>query len=270
MPVMTTPGRPFARGGAIITVTIIRAVRGFAWAGAVAFVGALGFFLFSYWLRFSGITPGPARPGPILWDTALFSMFALHHSVFAREPVRAWVARAVPRGLERSFYVWAASLLLIAVCALWQPVGGVLWQLEGPARWAMVALQLAAIWLTIHSAAIIDVLDLAGVRPSAATAGPQDRTVTAGPQNRTRPTQAVEFRTTGPYGWVRHPIYSGWFLLVFCVGTMTTTRLVFAVVSCAYVLIAIPFEERSLRATTGGAYDRYARQVKWKLVPGLY
>jgi protein-S-isoprenylcysteine O-methyltransferase Ste14 len=256
-----------------MTVTIIRAVRGFAWAGAVVFVGALGFFLVSYWVRFADITAGPARPGPILWDTALFTIFALHHSVFAREPVRAWVARTVPHGLERSFYVWVASLLLIAVCALWQPVGGVVWQLEGPARWMTVVLQLAGVWLTIHSAALIDVLDLAGVRQSAAaaaeTAGPK-----AGPKNRTRPTDefktADEFKTTGPYGWVRHPIYSGWFLLVFAVGTMTMTRLVFAVVSCAYVLIAIPFEERSLRAATGGAYDRYARQAKWKLVPGLY
>jgi len=241
------------------------------------FVGALGYFLFSYSVRFSAIAPGPARWEPIFWDTALFSIFALHHSVFAREPVRAWVARTVPPDLERSFYVWVASLLLIAVCALWQPVGGIVWRLEGPAQWAMIALQLAGVWLTIHSAALIDVLDLAGVRQSRATAGPQHRTRPAqaggfdhdspGP-NGTRPTG--EFKTTGPYGWVRHPIYSGWFLLVFCVGTMTMTRLVFAVVSCAYVLIAIPFEERSLRASTGGTYDRYARQVKWKLVPGVY
>ena len=45
---------------------------------------------------------------------------------------------------------------------------------------------------------------------------------------------------------------------------------VFAVVSSAYLLIAIPFEERSLRATTGGAYERYMQQVRWKLVPGVY
>jgi protein-S-isoprenylcysteine O-methyltransferase Ste14 len=69
---------------------------------------------------------------------------------------------------------------------------------------------------------------------------------------------------------VRHPIYSGWFLLVFGVGTMTGTRLVFAAISCLYVLIAIPFEERSLLATAGGAYNRYVNQVKWKLLPGVY
>jgi protein-S-isoprenylcysteine O-methyltransferase Ste14 len=41
-------------------------------------------------------------------------------------------------------------------------------------------------------------------------------------------------------------------------------------VSSAYLLIAIPFEERSIRAASSGAYDAYARHVRWKLIPGLY
>jgi protein-S-isoprenylcysteine O-methyltransferase Ste14 len=45
---------------------------------------------------------------------------------------------------------------------------------------------------------------------------------------------------------------------------------VFAMVSSAYLLIAIPFEERSIRAASNGAYDTYAKQVRWKLIPGLY
>ena len=51
---------------------------------------------------------------------------------------------------------------------------------------------------------------------------------------------------------------------------MTMTRLVFAVTSSVYLLIAIPFEERSLRHSTDGAYDRYVAKVRWKIVPGLY
>lgn len=225
-------------------------MRAFAWAGAALFVGALGYFLFSYWFRFALVTPEPVRAAPVAWNSLLFSVFALHHSVFARERVRAWIARIVPAGLERSCYVWAASLLLILVCALWQPVGGVAWEIEGPARWALLALQLSGLWLSVHSAAIIDVWDLAGVR--ARTVGP------------------IEFKTAGPYGWVRHPIYAGWFLIVYSVGTMTMTRLVFAIVSSVYVLIAIPFEERSLRSTTGAAYAAYSRRVRWKLIPGVY
>jgi protein-S-isoprenylcysteine O-methyltransferase Ste14 len=42
------------------------------------------------------------------------------------------------------------------------------------------------------------------------------------------------------------------------------------VTSSAYLLIAIPFEERSLRRSSQGSYDRYMRQVRWKIVPGLY
>ena len=68
---------------------------------------------------------------------------------------------------------------------------------------------------------------------------------------------------------MRHPIYLGWILLVFGVGTMTMTRLVFAAVSTVYLLIAIPFEERTLRAHSG-AYDDYIRRVPWKLIPRIY
>jgi protein-S-isoprenylcysteine O-methyltransferase Ste14 len=69
---------------------------------------------------------------------------------------------------------------------------------------------------------------------------------------------------------VRHPIYSGWFLLVFATSPMTGTRLLFAVTSSVYLLLAIPFEERSLLATTAGAYDQYRQRVRWKLIPGVY
>ena len=79
-----------------------------------------------------------------------------------------------------------------------------------------------------------------------------------------------EFKTDGPYGWVRHPIYLGWLLLVFPVATMTMTRLLFAVISSAYIVAAIPFEERSLRRASGGSYDDYIKAVPWKLIPRVY
>jgi protein-S-isoprenylcysteine O-methyltransferase Ste14 len=81
---------------------------------------------------------------------------------------------------------------------------------------------------------------------------------------------ATEFKVAGPYGWVRHPIYAGWFLMVFAASPMTLTRLVFAVVSCAYLLVAIPFEERTIRAASNGGYDRYMRRVPWRLIPRIY
>ena len=96
----------------------------FSWSGAVLFAVALAFFLYTYVVTFAIPARGQADPIAIAWDIALFSAFACHHSLFARASVRAWVSRVVPAGLERSAYVWAASLMLIAVCLLWRPVDG--------------------------------------------------------------------------------------------------------------------------------------------------
>jgi methanethiol S-methyltransferase len=229
----------------------------FAWGGALLFLASLTFFLYSYAVTYgetANLPPDAMGPGSraVAVNLVLFSIFALHHSVFARERVRAWVARVVPPRLERSWYVWVASVLFIAVCGLWQPVPGVAWRIEGVWRWVAVAAQVIGIWLTLHSAAIIDIFDLSGVRQLSPCGGP------------------TEFKTSGPYGWVRHPIYTGWFLAVFCAPTMTMTRLVFAIVSSVYLLIAIPLEERSLRHSAGEAYAAYSRRVRWRLLPGLY
>ena len=213
---------PRARGALALT---------FVWAGAALFLASLLYCFFSYEAtmgRIAGEQFGVVTNVPI--NVALFSAFALHHSLFARERVRRWIQRVVSPALERSVYVWVASLMLIAVCAAWRPVHGVLWEATGSAAWLLRVVQAAGVWLTIRSAAAIDVLELAGVRSAKET----------------------EFKTTGPYGWVRHPIYTGWFLVVFGEPLMTSTRATFAIVSGLYLLLAIPFEERSLLTGTGG------------------
>jgi len=236
------------------------AARAFAWAGAGLFVASLGYFLFTYSITFAEITEGAVTPDPVAIDIALFSVFALHHSIFARERIRAFVRRQASAQLERSVYVWVASLMLIGVCYAWRPVAGALWQVSAPWSWLLIAVQVFGAWLTIRSAAVIDPLDLAGVRQVLSTSNSQLPT----PKS-----EVVEFKTEGPYGWVRHPIYAGWVILVFSVGTMTMTRFVFAMVSTVYLLIAIPFEERTLQSHAG-AYEDYKRRVPWKLIPRVY
>lgn len=243
--------------------------RAFAWTGAALFLVSLSYFLFSYAVTFGETAPADGSTAPaVLSDVALFTVFALHHSLFARAGARAWVERHAPPGLERSFYVWVSSLMLIGVCALWQRVPGLAWQVTGAAAWALYAAQLAGVWLALRSAAIIDIWELSGVRGQRSGVTRQGSAA-----NGRRPTadgQAMEFRASGPYGWVRHPIYSGWFLMVFFAPVMTMTRLVFAIVSSAYLLIAMPFEERSLVTSSAGAYEDYMRRVRWKLIPGVY
>jgi protein-S-isoprenylcysteine O-methyltransferase Ste14 len=159
--------------------------------------------------------------------------------------------------LERSLYTWVATLLFVLVCALWQAMPRELYHLEGLAAAPGYAVQVAGILLTARGAARLDVLDLAGVRPLLDARGG-------------RPREHVPLETRGVYGFVRHPLYFGWALLVFGAPHMTCTRLTFAVISTAYLAVAIPFEERSLSRVFGGEYEAYKRQVRWRMLPGIY
>lgn len=230
--------------------------RAFAWSGAALFLTALTFCGWSWMVRWRTY-PLDAALWPAAWtNLALFTVFALHHSVFARLRVRELIRRMAGPGLERSAYVWLASLLLLAVCWAWQPVLGVWWQLRGAAVWEGRLLQVVGVLLTLAGARAIDVLELAGVRQV-------DGPIRAGGM-------PAVFRTTGIYGLVRHPIYLGWLLMVLAEPTMTATRGVFAFVSCAYLVIAIPLEEASLAATAGPAYAEYRRTVRARLIPFLW
>jgi protein-S-isoprenylcysteine O-methyltransferase Ste14 len=228
-------------------------VKTAAWASACLFVVSLAFFLYSYTVRFGTDIPGGHRARAIVIDAGLFSIFALHHSLFARAGLKSWVRSVAPPALERSLYVAIASALFLAVCWWWQLVPGVLYRLDPPWRWLAVAGQLAGILLTFLGARALDVLDLAGVRQVL-----DARTAPGG------------LTTSGVYGIVRHPLYFGWALLVCGAPTMTATRAVFAIISTAYVALAIPLEERALVQTFGAGYEAYRLKVRSKMVPGVY
>src|SRR5262252_426233 len=229
-------------------LTFVRSL--FVWAGGGAFVLALGVCAYSY--AFTWGKPAPFEPGAMAVDALLFTVFAVHHSVFARDQVKGWMAYGVPEPLLRSVYVWIESVLLITTCAAWRPVGGELYRHAGVLAVVHAASQLAGLAIIAQSVRAIDALELAGIHQPPAMS------------------ETVALQITGPYGWVRHPIYFGWLLLTFGAAHMTGDRLFFAVIAAVYLLIAMPFEERSLRTSFGERYVEYQRLVRYRLVPYVY
>lgn len=223
--------------------------------GGVVFIASLVYFGWQYAAGFDELPATAPASVAVMWDVALFSLFAGHHSVFARLGVKAWIRRVAPPALERSIYVWISSVLFIGVCAWWRLVPGAAWLVTGPAATLLSAGQVAGGVLAVASARALDLFTLAGVRQTFETG------------DRPAPVAVID---RGPYRLVRHPIYLGWFAFVWLAPHMNGTRLVFAVISCLYLMLAVPFEERDLRRTLGAAYEDYMRRVRWKIVPGLF
>lgn len=224
-----------------------------AWLGGGVFVASLALFGWCYAVRYSAHS-NAGRPwvAPLVADLLLFTVFALHHSVMARTRAKDWLTRLVPAPLERTLYVWIGSLLFAWTCLAWREIPVLLYQLTAPWKAVAVTVQIAGAYLTLHAAGVIDVLELAGIKQAMGWT--------------TRP----EFKVIGPYHLVRHPIYLGWILITFGTPTMTGTKLAFAVISTAYLAVAVPFEERSLVDVFGEEYRSYQRRVRWRMVPGVY
>jgi methanethiol S-methyltransferase len=253
-------GRSRFRSVSATSVTSSSSLRSQAFiaGGALVFAVALGVGAWRFVALGTPPAGGAVLPAALV-NAALFGAFALHHSVLAREPIKARVARLVSPRLERTTYVWVASLLFIAVCLAWQPIAGLVYDLEPPWAWGIGAIQLTGGVLTLDAARRIDLRVLSGLRMEPPVTEP------ALGDDRDSPIVAA-----GGYRVVRHPIYLGWVLLVWATPEMTTGRLVFAAISTAYLVAAVPFEERSLRRRFGAAYTAYTRQVRWRIVPGLF
>jgi protein-S-isoprenylcysteine O-methyltransferase Ste14 len=230
--------------------------------GGMCYAAFLAVFLYAAGFIGGFVTPttldaAPRRPlaEALLIDVGLVIAFGLQHSGMARPAFKRWWTRVVPEWAERSTYVLASSLALAAWIGLWEPIGGVVWQVTSEGAKAAVFGLYAAGWLwLLYASFLVDHFDLFGLAQvwSRATG---------------RPHAAPPFRVRGLYRVVRHPIYVGWLLIVWSAPTMTLAHLVFAIGSLLYILIGIRFEERDLVAAFGERYVEYRRRIPM-LLPG--
>jgi protein-S-isoprenylcysteine O-methyltransferase Ste14 len=226
---------------------------------------AVFFATFLYAVGFIGnfgvprtLDAGPSRPflESLAIDLGLLALFALQHSVMARPAFKRWMTRVVPEPAERSTYVLASSLALIALFAFWQPLGGVVWEIsDATARGALWGAFAFGWLLVLVSTFLINHFDLFGLRQ-------------VWLQLSGRPYTHLPFGTPGPYRYVRHPLYVGWFFAFWATPTMTVSHLVFAVMTTGYILVAIQLEERDLVAHFGETYRSYRTRVPM-LIPFL-
>ena len=185
----------------------------------------------------------------IIIDLVLMSVFAIQHSVMARQGFKQWWTKFVPKSVERSTYVLFASLALILLFWQWRAIPTIVWSIANPnIAMAVLGLSIVGFLLVLSSTFLINHFELFGLHQ-----------VVNNLARREMP--APRFYTPLFYKFVRHPLYLGFIIAFWAAPTMTVGHLLFAAVTTAYILVAIVFEERDLVNLFGDEYRKYRSRV---------
>jgi methanethiol S-methyltransferase len=181
----------------------------------------------------------------ILINVLLLGLFGLQHSVMARPGFKNWWTTFIPKQIERSTFVLLASLTLDLLFSQWRSITTVVWSVEIPAVRIVLYVLFAAGWLIVLlSTFMINHFDLFGLR--------QVYTYL-----RNREYKELGFRTPLLYKFLRHPIMLGFLIAFWATPHMTVGHLLFAIVTTAYILVAVQLEERDLTQYFGDQYREY-------------
>lgn len=182
-------------------------------------------------------------------NLALMSIFAVQHSVMARQWFKRWWIRIIPQAAERSTFVMATNLVLLLLFWQWRPMTETVWMVENNIAvfllWAMFGF---GFLIVLVSTFIINHFDLFGLRQIYLNL-------------KGRGYAHMPFQVNTLYSFVRHPLLLGFLIAFWATPQMTTGHLLFAAVTTLYMLAAIRIEERDLIRFHGAAYRDYQKQV---------
>ena len=223
------------------------------------------FVTFAYAILFLGdvmvpktVDTGASAPmlTAILIDAGLLSLFALQHSIMARQGFKKRWTRVVSWYVERTTFVVAASLVLALLLWQWRPIPQKVWDVQGTALGSVLQVTFWIGWgILLLSTFLINHFELFGLEQVWA-------------YFRGQQFQRPAFKTPALYRSVRHPIYLGFVIAFWSAPVMSVGHLLFAAASTGYIVVGIYFEERDLIAAYGQAYRDYRARVPM-LIPLL-
>lgn len=191
--------------------------------------------------------------GPLLLsvvvDTMLIGLFAIQHSVMARQGFKRWWTRIVPPAVERSTYILSTSFALLILFWQWQPIPAKVWTVVDPIAAAVLSGTFWLGWVVlVVSTFLLSHFEMFGLSQAFAQLFGK---------------QLLESKFRAPlfYRRVRHPIYLGVLLAVWSTPAMTAGHLLFATLITGYILLGIQLEENDLIQQFGEQYRSYRKHA---------
>lgn len=220
----------------------------------VSFLYAIGFVdnLFVPKTVDVGLQGGTGSPW--LVDILLLSLFALQHSIMARQGFKRWWTQIIPKPIERSTYVLFSSIVFVSLFWFWRPIGEIAWSVQSPSAAAfLTGVSLFGWCFVLIGSFLINHFNLFGLQQ-----------VYLALRERSLP--APHFVKPLFYKIVRHPLMLGFIIAFWATPVMTIGHLLFTMASTGYILVGIQLEERDLVRLHGEEYRRYQREVS-QIVP---
>ncbi|MEI7013444.1 methyltransferase family protein [Leptospira licerasiae] len=181
----------------------------------------------------------------ICLDITLVVIFGLPHSFMARPNFKKYCRKIIPLPIERSFYVFIASLTLITLSCLWQPIHFEIWNIK-TILWVYVTYSffLMGLLLAVVSSFLIDHFELFGLSQAWNFLMKTD-------------SKTSEFATPSLYKLVRHPMMFGMLLALWSIPLMSADHLILSIGMTIYIIIGTLYEERDLVRVFGEKYQQY-------------
>lgn len=220
------------------------------------FLYAIG-FVGNIWVPKS-IDTGASDPVPIslLINTLILGLFVIQHTIMARSAFKSFITKIIPGAAERSTFVLATNLIFLLLFTQWRPLSDTVWLVESAGGSMILNVLFWAGWgLVLISTFLIDHFDLFGLKQVVFYLFKKDY-------------QPPKFQETSLYKYIRHPLLLGFIIAFWATPHMTVGHLFFAIMTTAYTLVGITFEERDLIKHHGEIYVNYAKRVP-KLIPFL-